>query len=73
MDAPRRLLLEVTSADDPITGVLRAEDGAPRAFSGWLSLAVAIDEALAPGPARLDTAATAAARPARPAGHPPSS
>jgi hypothetical protein len=45
-DERRTLTLEVDPSADPIAGLVRAEDGAERDFSGWVGLAAALERAL---------------------------
>lgn len=48
MRTPRRLHLEIRSPEDPVTGTLRDEQGHEILFSGWMSLAVALEQILNP-------------------------
>jgi len=44
-----RLILELDSHREPISGRMREEGGESRPFSGWLGLAAALRRALASG------------------------
>jgi hypothetical protein len=48
MCTPRHLHLEIRSPEDPVTGTLKDEQGREISFSGWMSLAVALEQILDP-------------------------
>jgi hypothetical protein len=50
-ERPIRLVLELDSHAEPISGQMRAEDGRTRRFFGWLELAGALRTAFADEPA----------------------
>ena len=48
MQTPLHLHLEILSPEDPVTGTLKDEQGQEIPFSGWMSLAVALEQILNP-------------------------